>query len=186
MLILLFFYREEESRIGSFPWPCCTVPGREWGKCEEKYHEISYHFVRLFLGWAFAWLLQILNWFIELPQSYFGQFIVVNSVFPWRNKGLEFPGLHLSDVTALQLSLIFFVHLPWVHSLDKICWVVRFLDICSIANTLLYPHKWMPAWLIRECNVHNYFLSVLRFVFSVFLYPLLLIEASCLFKSHFF
>ena len=45
------------------------------------------------LGYALAWVLQRLNWFLEFSQRYSGPHIVVKLVSPLGNKGLERPHL---------------------------------------------------------------------------------------------
>lgn len=44
--------------------------------------------VRRFLNQAVTWLLLLLNWFLGFSQSYFGPYIVLYSVFPWRTEDL--------------------------------------------------------------------------------------------------
>lgn len=76
---------------GTCSQPCCTMPGMGWCTGKHKCHKISFNFDCDFLFSGFAWLLQLLNWFLQFPLSYFGPYVVDYLVFPWGNEHLDLP-----------------------------------------------------------------------------------------------
>ena len=91
---------------------CHTREG--WSKSEWKHCEV---FCCLNMG--FSWLLQILAYFLDLPQSCFNLSVAVCLVFPWWTKGLEFPSLsscwHLSLLVCIFKKNVGAVRCVWVR-----------------------------------------------------------------------